>query len=100
MNNQTSHAATVPRSVHDITASWLTEALSVRFPGIVVTRIVDRQVIWGTATKVLVEVEYALQPPAGAPGTRLCIKGELDERVRGTINQWSSTPTQLEVAFY
>lgn len=92
--------ATVPRSVDDITTDWLTAALGARFPGIEVVNIVDQQVIWGTATKVLLNVEYASPPSGDAPGRRLCVKGELDDRVRGTIEQWTTTPTQLEVAFY
>jgi hypothetical protein len=98
--NHPTNTADIPRTVDDITASWLTTALSNRYPGIEVSRIVDLHVIWGTATKVLADIEYATAPPPGGPSTHLCIKGEFDERVRATIDQWSTTPTQLEAAFY
>jgi hypothetical protein len=90
----------VPRSVEEVTPRWLTQALSVRHPGTTVRSIRDKNVLWGTATKVLLEVEYENDPGPNGPGTRLCVKGELDERVRASMSEWSATPTQIEVAFY
>ncbi|MFJ9390509.1 phosphotransferase [Nocardioides sp. NPDC101246] len=96
MNNQIQF----PKSVDDVTADWLTQALASRYPGTRVARVVNSNVIWGTATKILLEVEYDQAPAEGGPGTKLCVKGELDERVREAMSSWESTPTQLEVTFY
>jgi aminoglycoside phosphotransferase (APT) family kinase protein len=58
----------LPLAVEDVTASWLSDAL-----GAEVSAVEPTKVIWGTATKVLLRVQYATAG-AGLPG-RVCVKG-------------------------
>ena len=60
----------------DFTPEWLIERLGTRVASV---RIDD--IIWGTATKVLVNVEY--DAPTELPSS-MCIKGGFDERLVGT----------------
>jgi hypothetical protein len=69
----------LPQRLDDITPEWLTGALQPHQPGVRVQRIVGRDVIQGTATKVLLELEY--DGPSPVP-TRLCLKGGFDEMQR------------------
>lgn len=51
----------------ELTAPWLTQALTAAFPGVRVTGLRDSRVTWGTATKVRLEPVYAdngVQGPA------------------------------------
>lgn len=70
----------LPMRIEDVTAEWLTQALSVRHPGTVVRGIDEREVINGSATKLLLTVSYA--GGARVP-ERLCVKGGFDEAQRG-----------------
>lgn len=49
----------LPLTVDGVTATWLTAALRTRNPDVMVTRAEHLEVIDGTATKVLVALEYA-----------------------------------------
>ena len=91
--------ATLPRTVEGLTPQWLTQVLQNRCPGIRVTGLNVEKIIWGTATKVLVEARYAGTDQDFDIPTKLCIKGELDERLRQVLNI-SMTGTQMEAAFY
>ncbi len=65
----------LPLTVDDISAQWLTAALRQSWPGVTVTdfREVDR--VEGTATKVLVELDYQFEgPPTDLP-SRIWVKG-------------------------
>ena len=64
----------LPQTLDDITAEWLTDALGRR--GARVRGIAGREVIHGSATKVLLDLEY--EEAAGLP-SRLCLKGGFDE---------------------
>jgi aminoglycoside/choline kinase family phosphotransferase len=65
----------LPKTVEDISAAWLTEALSRRHPGLVVASARHDDVIAGTGTKVTVDVEFNdVGRAAGIPG-RLLVKG-------------------------
>lgn len=90
----------VPRHPDEVTTAWLDAALRRRHPDVRVTATQQTNVLWGTATKVFLDVEYADAPVPGGPGTKLCVKGELDDRVRGSFASWGATPTQVEAAFY
>lgn len=79
----------LPAAPEDITAEWLTHALghdvaAVEFP----------EVVWGTATKVRLEVTYAEDQPAGAPPRALCAKGGLDAR----LDDWGLGPAYVREA--
>jgi hypothetical protein len=58
----------LPLAVEDVTASWLSDAL-----GADVTEVEPTGIVWGTATKVLLRVQYT----GGGDGlpTRICVKG-------------------------
>jgi thiamine kinase-like enzyme len=45
-------------AVEDITSDWLTQALQQRYPGVEVKTATVKNVIWGSATKVLVDMTY------------------------------------------
>jgi len=77
----TYQAIPLPQTVEEVTPSWLEAALSARRPGIEVTSFEIVDVIWGTATKVLVRAEYRNAGPTPPPAL-LWVKGCLDERVR------------------
>ena len=85
----------LPLSVEDLTADWLTEALSARTPGTKVASADLDSVIWGTATKAFLDVVYADRPDDGPP-TKLCVKGALQEDLRAV----AGIGCRLEAAFY
>lgn len=75
MPDGTASAATLPLHVEDITPAWLSAALASRAPGVEVTAMAIDESLSGTATKVLVSLEYnATGRAAGLPRT-LCVKG-------------------------
>lgn len=51
-------AINLPVRVVDITASWLTAALSSNFPGVEVLSLSAESPVWGTGTKIRVRPEY------------------------------------------
>lgn len=53
------HPSFVPRSWEDVTPSWMTVALSGRFPGVVVSRVEVGPVAAGTNDRAQVRVSYA-----------------------------------------
>lgn len=85
----------LPHNVDQITAEWLTAALSERHPGTRVASLDIESVIWGTATKVFVEVGYASKP-SGGPPAHLCVKGGFDPDMR----QIAGVGYQVEARFY
>lgn len=90
----------LPRSIEGITPQWLTLALRERYPEITVRAANVENVLWGTATKLLLRVEYTAHPGAGGPPERLCVKGELDERLRVALKGVEITGTQIEAGFF
>jgi hypothetical protein len=48
----------LPRSLDEVTAEWLTEALSVRYPGTIVTRLTPGGSVRATGTKLRLLLEY------------------------------------------
>ena len=95
-----SDAPKLPRTVEELTPQWMNYALGTRTPGIEVKSATIDKVIWGTATKVLMTVEYA-NPRDDGPPQKLCIKGEFDERVRkAMLSSMTVTGTQIEANFY
>jgi Phosphotransferase enzyme family len=95
-----SATAKLPRSVEELTPEWLESALRIRCPGIKVTAAAIDKVIWGTATKVLMTATYGGKHDGNGPQQKLCIKGELDERVRKAIGAVTITGTQIEAEFF
>jgi hypothetical protein len=65
----------LPMTTDALTADWLGRAL-----GVAVEEFRTDEVIWGTATKVLVDVQFADRD--GDIPAALCIKGGFDERLR------------------
>lgn len=63
----------LPLRVEEITPEWLSAALSVPGREVAIRDASTTNVVWGTATKVLLEVDYA----SGGEGlpSRLCVKG-------------------------
>ena len=57
----------LPLTVDDITAQWLTAALRQSQPGVTVTDFRELDRVEGTATKVLVELDYQFEGAAGRP---------------------------------
>jgi hypothetical protein len=79
----------LPLSVDEVTAGWLSDAL-----GVAVDRAEITGVVWGTATKVLLELTYK----SGGDGhpTRLCVKGGFVPELRAIM----APGYQAEARFY
>jgi Phosphotransferase enzyme family len=90
----------LPRTVEQLTPQWLTEVLQKSCPGIVVTDMKTDLIMWGTATKVLVDAQYGGEYKAYGIPNKLCIKGELDEKLRAQLAGVTMTGTQVEASFY
>jgi hypothetical protein len=71
-------ATALPMVPEELTADWLSAAL-----GREVTAVETSEIVWGTATKVRLNVSYADEPDAWGPPAALCAKGGFDERLRG-----------------
>ncbi|MDT7628441.1 MAG: hypothetical protein QOI50_371 [Pseudonocardiales bacterium] len=67
----------LPFDVKELTPEWFSAALSIDSPGTEVAAVEVSHIIWGTATKVLVRLDYAARPADGPP-ERLCVKGCFD----------------------
>jgi hypothetical protein len=93
-------AEKLPRSVEELTPEWLTKAIRAKCPDITVTSAAIEKIIWGTATKVLMDVQYQGDNKACGLPNKLCIKGELDERLRNQLAGVLVTGTQIEAEFY
>jgi hypothetical protein len=85
----------LPTSLDGITAEWLTDALSLGSPGTAARSVEVESVIWGTATKVFLRVEYDEQPADGPPAA-LCLKGGFDDTMRSI----AGIGYQVEARFY
>jgi hypothetical protein len=86
----------LPMTLEALDLDWLNDALRQRHPRVRVTAIRDRKIILGTATKILVHVEYERPPQAGDPPEQLCIKGGFDEQMRAI----TARAYQSEANFY
>jgi hypothetical protein len=92
----------LPLEVDQITAEWLSGALSERYPGTTVAATRVDSIIWGTATKVLLELDYpdsgtdsGSASGTGLPG-RLCVKGGFSAELRPIM----SLGYRIEALFY
>jgi hypothetical protein len=61
----------IPRTIEDITPTWMSSALQTAVADVSV-----REVIGGTATKVLLDIQYG--QPTTLPGA-MCFKGALGQ---------------------
>jgi hypothetical protein len=84
----------LPLNIEQITPQWLGAVLSRPDRAVVVREVAGTGVVWGTATKVLVDVRYA----SGGDDlpTRLCIKGGFVPELLATL----AFGYQAEVRFY
>lgn len=69
----------LPLVPEDVTAAWLGEALSRRWPGVAVERLELDEILWGTGTKMMVRAFYNEAGRAAGLPERLCIKAGLAE---------------------
>jgi thiamine kinase-like enzyme len=92
----------LPRTVEGLTPTWLTQVIGTRNPGIEVSSVNIEKIIWGTTTKVLVDVDLEYKKGQGDNliPRKLCIKGEFDARVREQLAGVTTTGTQIEAEFY
>jgi len=65
----------LPLTTDEITKAWLSDALSERYPNVAVTSMTARNTLWGTGTKILLDVTYNQAGMAAGLPTRLCVKG-------------------------
>src|SRR5690606_10500313 len=69
----------LPLLPEEVTAAWLSEALSAYAPGVAVERIEVTDILWGTGTKMMATAAYnQAGRDAGLP-ERLCVKAGLAE---------------------
>ena len=92
--------AKLPRNIEELTPQWLTKALATACPGIKVASATTEKVIWGTATKVMIDLHYEGDCTSFGIPNKLCIKGEFDERVRQAMAAMTMTGTQVEAVFF
>jgi len=72
---ETSPSLSLPVDVKDVNPGFLTEALSINYPGVEVVAARQDGVFWGTGTKIRLQVEYnAAGRKAGLPDA-LLVKG-------------------------
>ena len=90
---------TLPHTVEELTAEWLTGALRQRVPDIEVSSIRITHIEWGTATKVLLRAEYTNAPEAGGPPESLCVKGSFCKD-GDSIPEVSDTGSRDEARFF
>src|ERR1041385_8784291 len=88
-------AIPLPVKVEDVSARWLTEALAVNYPGVEVTSMRVGPVLWGTATKLPVEVTYNRAGREARLPASLIVKGGFSEH-RHVLERCY----YLEVRFY
>lgn len=69
----------LPLLPEDVTAAWLTGALSQHWSGLVVDEFRIDEILWGTGTKMMVEVGYNAVGRSARLPERLCIKAGLAE---------------------
>ncbi|MET0986640.1 MAG: phosphotransferase [Steroidobacteraceae bacterium] len=86
----------LPITLDALDLNWLDTALRSRSPAVRLRAIRDRKIILGTATKILVHVEYERPPGVDEPPERLCIKGGFDEALR----PMTARAYQSEAHFY
>jgi hypothetical protein len=86
----------LPVTVEGLTREWLTSALATSSPGVVVEDVQVVQVIWGTATKVLLQLRYR-EPAPDSPPARVCVKGAFDPAL---LQLGMASAYQAEVDFY
>jgi hypothetical protein len=84
-------------TVEELTPAWLTEAMSDRLRGVSVESADVRNVIWGTATKVMLHVAYSSDPGPEGPPETLCVKGGFDPAMR---NLGLATAYRREADFF
>jgi hypothetical protein len=65
----------LPVAFEQITAPWLTDALQSAYPGVVVSSVTLGDAMYGTATKVRLNVTYGGASNASAPPPTLIVKG-------------------------
>jgi hypothetical protein len=82
----------LPLTPQELTAAWFSDAL-----GTDVQHAVIEEIIWGTATKVLVRLRYA-DSNSELP-TALCVKGCFDERLRA-MSTSASDAYRIEARFF
>ena len=87
--------STLPLSLENVSAAWLSRALGERFPGVVVLQARQAELMAGTATKVRVLLEYnEAGRTAGLPAT-LIVKGGFSAH-----REMMSYVYELEARFY
>jgi hypothetical protein len=86
----------LPVRIEDVTADWLTDALSVRYPGVEVVGMEQERVVFGTSGKVQVRLEYNDAGRAVDLPERLWVKLGLVGEHRRTI----ATVYYDEMRFY
>ena len=87
-----------PISVEGLTEDWLIQALGAARPDIRIHSAKHDGIIWGTATKVFVDVEYSQRESDQRLRQRLCFKGAFDEKMRNYYDL--SVLYTTEAAFY
>lgn len=95
MNQLKNVSIPLPVTVDDVDARFLTEALSINYPGVEVTSARHEGILWGTGTKIKLRVEYnAAGQKAGLPPSLFVKGGFADHR------EMMQQCYVLEVRFY
>lgn len=83
-------------SVEEITPAWLTQALQQRYPGVEVQTAATKNILWGTATKVLIKLGYNDAGIAAGLPPVMYVKGGFNPE----LLEWVGTSYVTEAIFY
>ena len=100
MNPESGVLQPLPRTVEELTVEWLSAAICSQYSGVSIKGAATQHILWGTATKVLMELTYEGDYTAHGLPTQVCVKGEFDEKMRAKFADVEVTGTQAEADFY
>lgn len=89
------HIVALPMAIEDLTPEWFTSAFATRHSGLKVTGVSIKSVIWGSATKVFVDLTYATDPGPDGPPSRLVVKAGFTPELREIISDCYLTEAQF-----
>lgn len=98
--NSISSPIKLPRAIEDITASFLTEALQQRFPGIGVRDFRIDRIHHGFTTILYIELDLDAAGRASGLSSRIVMKGGFEPQTRGIAGEFAIGPFLMEVGAY
>jgi hypothetical protein len=85
----------LPLTTDAVTCAWLSQAIGERYPGVAVLAAEPRETLWGTGTKLLLDVAYNRAGVAAGLPMQLCVKGGFADHREAMLFLY-----QLEARFF